>query len=497
MPTLVATGQITIQDVMDGLYARLSNEAVTVPADTDGSNPDLTGCATTISIFLGPLDVSAEWTVTALPSAGITGTLVGKTFTPTGFTTDAGYVDLVASKPGQVDIVARFTLAKARRGYAGPSIDVIASRVGVGFVDNVMSPPVQPICFTLVRNEAIGPALWYATDSAGVTTDDGMLTAMGASFGMFTGIGDNCFLTVSSFGDDNHVALTCIVGELIHVKVVPRLDRSTAEPNADVTALAQISIALTTDQTIPATYNGTVTSEDLANVIWAPAVTKGGSSIKLADGTSYSLANQVGGTFAIDNTNGSPTKGNVTISAMSSNIAQAELTITVNSIVQPKLLLKVTKDLGAPPPSGGSTPKTVTWGAGEFVTLNTVSYTPVVTAMKTVALASGESLYGTAPLTYNVAGTNTPPLNRTMTFKWQYSVAGANSWNDFASPITGSTASCADFANEINAVPGTVAVTQTKSGLGAGNYDVRLVAICSATGRNMSTSGTATVEAKV
>lgn len=269
------------------------------------------------------------------------------------------------------------------------------------------------------------------------------------------------------------------------------------QDNADVTALAQVSIALTTDQTIPATYNGTVTTEDLANIIWAPAVSKGGSSIKTANNVSYSLANASGGTFAVDNTNGSSTKGNVTISAMSSNIAQVELTITVDSVVQPKLLLKVTKNLGAPPPSGGSTPKTVTWGAGEFATLNTTSYTPVVTALKTVALASGESLYGTAPLTYNVAGTNTPPLNRTMTFKWQYSVAGANSWNDFASPITGSTASCADFANEINAVPGTVAVTQTKSGLGAGNYDVRLVAVCSATGRNMSTSGTATVEAKV
>lgn len=269
------------------------------------------------------------------------------------------------------------------------------------------------------------------------------------------------------------------------------------QDNADVTALAQVSVALTTDQTIPATYNGTVTTEDLANIVWTPVVTRGGSSIKLANGTTYALANASGGTFAVDNTNGSGSKGNVTISAMSSNIARVELTITVDGVVQPKLLLKVTKNLGAPPSSGGSTPKTVTWGAGEFATLNTTSYTPVVTALKTVALASGESLYGTAPLTYNVTGTNTPPLNRTMTFKWQYSVAGANSWNDFASPITGSTASCADFANEISAVPGTVAVTQTKSGLSAGNYDVRLVAICSATGRNMSTSGTATVEAKV
>ena len=235
MPTLVATGQFTIQDVMDGLYARLSNEAATVPADTDGSNADLTGCVTTISIFLGALDVSAEWTVTAQPSNGVTGALAGKTYTVTGITSDSGYVDLIASKPGQVDITARFTIAKARRGYSGPAIDVVASRAGISFVDNFMNPPLQDIGFTLIRNNAADKAGWYATDNVTPVTDDGMLTALGAAFGGVTGIGDNCYLHITDFGADNQVALTCIVGSLVHVKVIPRLDRATAEPFADVT----------------------------------------------------------------------------------------------------------------------------------------------------------------------------------------------------------------------------------------------------------------------
>ena len=127
--------------------------------------------------------------------------------------------------------------------------------------------------------------------------------------------------------------------------------------------------------------------------------------------------------------------------------------------------------------------------------LNTTTYTLVATPLKTVALASGESLYGTAPLDYNVSGNGTQ--TRQMSFKWQYSVAGANSWTDFAAAITGSTATSGDVLTETAPVPGSVAVTQTKSGLAAGNWDVRLVAICSATGRTCTASGTATIQAKV
>ena len=44
---------------------------------------------------------------------------------------------------------------------------------------------------------------------------------------------------------------------------------------------------------------------------------------------------------------------------------------------------------------------------------------------------------------------------------------------------------------------GFVAVTQTKASLGAGDYEVWLVAIDSATGRIVTPSGTATIQAKV
>lgn len=262
--------------------------------------------------------------------------------------------------------------------------------------------------------------------------------------------------------------------------------------NADVTSASQVVAGIVTDQTIAADYTGTLTGT-LSDLVWAPIVTKGGTSIKLDNLTTYALSGAANGTFAVDNTNGSGTKGNVTVSAMSANSAQVYLTVSYNSVQVGKFTLRLDKVLGAPPASGGTPGKTVTWVTGEYTGINTTSYTAIV-ALKTVALATGESLYGTGALDYHVSGTTA--ASRTMTFKWQYSVAGANSWSDFGSPTTGSSASSAVALTDTDAVNGTVAVTQTKSGLSAGNYDVRLVALDSATGRNCLASGTATVEAK-
>ena len=276
------------------------------------------------------------------------------------------------------------------------------------------------------------------------------------------------------------------------------------EWGADVTAASQVTFEISTDKTVPASYLGVVQSTDLANIVWTPAVNRGGSSVKVSNSTSYALSNTSGGTFAVDNTNGSSTKGNVTISAMSANEAKADLTVSYEGVALPNVTLKLTKVLADPPPSGGggggSYPATVTWSTGEFLGINTTSYTAVVTPAKTVTLASGQSLYGTAPLNYYVSGNG--GITRTMTFKWQYAVAGSGSWNDFGTGITGSSAISASSSGApdyewYDPVPGYVEVTQTKSGLSAGDYDVRLVAICQATGRTCTPGGLATIEAKV
>lgn len=116
----------------------------------------------------------------------------------------------------------------------------------------------------------------------------------------------------------------------------------------------------------------------------------------------------------------------------------------------------------------------------------------------TVTIASGESLYGTAPLDFEIDGTTT--ANRSASCKWQY-FAGAV-WNDFvAATYVNSTVNAYSGRYSggewLDPLPGSIAVTQTKGGLGAGDYPVRLVGKLSAVGRTASFYGTARVEAKV
>ncbi len=119
MPTLVSTGQLTIIDTNDGLNLRLTNQSHVVPTDLNGLSGNFTGCATTAVITLGSLDDSANWAVTATPSAGVTGSLSGKTYTVTAMSNDTGYVDFSASRVGYATLTARFTLAKAKAGAVG------------------------------------------------------------------------------------------------------------------------------------------------------------------------------------------------------------------------------------------------------------------------------------------------------------------------------------------------------------------------------------------
>lgn len=285
------------------------------------------------------------------------------------------------------------------------------------------------------------------------------------------------------------------------VRLAGGLRVAKTEPAADVTSSAKVAVEMASDKTVAAAYDGTVASGDLSELRWSPKVTKGGVSIKGENSTSYTISNPYGGTFAVDNTNGSSTKGDITQSAITANTAGGELTITVNGVAEPKLAFKVTKSIAAPPPvTGGGSTKTISWMAGDWIGINTTSYTAVNT-LKSIAVASGETLYATGILDVNVSGNG--GVSRTMTLKVQYSATGANSWNDF--PGGGHTSSTAtsgvisgppDF-DYTDPVPGSVTMTDSKGGLSAATYDVRVVGIDSATGKTCTPSGTLTVEAKV
>lgn len=123
----------------------LSNDTQSVPCNANGGlySSSLTGADTTITIYKGGVDDSANWTIKATPSNGITGTWDGDTrkYTVTGITVDSGYVEFVCTKSGQANITKRFSLNKDRSGSDATIYQVTAeSNVLKLNASNVLSP---------------------------------------------------------------------------------------------------------------------------------------------------------------------------------------------------------------------------------------------------------------------------------------------------------------------------------------------------------------------
>ena len=116
MPNIVAKGSYTMIDSMDGATMLLTTDTIAIPTDSAGANGDYTGASTTFIVLLGAVDDSANWTVTATPSAGIAGTLAGRTYTVTSITADAAYVDLKASRQGFASVTRRLSVVRIKNG---------------------------------------------------------------------------------------------------------------------------------------------------------------------------------------------------------------------------------------------------------------------------------------------------------------------------------------------------------------------------------------------
>lgn len=130
--TIVTTGQITIADLNDGLNAYLTQDACLVATNADGSGGNYAIANSTMVIRQGNVDVSALWTVTASPGAGVTGALSVRTYAVSAMSVDTGFVDLTAAKQGETPITLRFTITKARQGVTGDRGTITASRAIAG-----------------------------------------------------------------------------------------------------------------------------------------------------------------------------------------------------------------------------------------------------------------------------------------------------------------------------------------------------------------------------
>jgi hypothetical protein len=268
---------------------------------------------------------------------------------------------------------------------------------------------------------------------------------------------------------------------------------SYSESGADVTSASQVVVTVPALVTYDADYLGTLIGSLSSESV---RVARGGTSIKLANDTTYAITINGGITATIDNTNGSGTKGDITPTAFSGNSATIDVVVTVDGVAQPKQTITFQKALANPPASGGSGSKVAYDTALTRISATTDT---VMSDVLTVTVASAESLYGSAPLDCEVSGTTT--ASRTASVKWQRSPAGGGTWTDFVAStyVTGSAGESGKFVSGewIDPVLGFVAGTQTATTPGAGDYDVRLVGKLDATGRTMAFFGTATIEAKV
>jgi len=255
---------------------------------------------------------------------------------------------------------------------------------------------------------------------------------------------------------------------------------------------AQLTVAVTPLAEIGCDNSGAPTTDELPRRV-SVRVSQGANSVKLSDDTQYS-ATFTNLTATIDTTNGSATKGDFVVTAMSANEGYADVIVTVGGAAQTVVRTVFKKVLAAASAPGGVGSK-----VASDSTLNAISTTAFVRVSDTMTLtlATGERFYGTGSLDYYCSGTTT--ALRDATVKWGYRLVGGGAFTDFAAGIIGTSAESGQYVSGVwvEAVPGHVDAIQNVAGLAAGNYELALFAAASTTGRTLSWDGTARIEAKV
>ena len=160
-------------DGSDTVTAILSNESVTLPASADGTVLSFTGASTTMSVFIGATDDSANWTYAAVVQPGtpapITSSnlVTSRTQTVSALTVASSFIDITASKTGYPSITKRFSVNRSLNGAKGDT--------GEGTTQIYIRSASQP---TTPAASAGTPSSWFAT-VAGATGTDPLWTSFG------------------------------------------------------------------------------------------------------------------------------------------------------------------------------------------------------------------------------------------------------------------------------------------------------------------------------
>lgn len=103
---------------VDGYVAALTNEFHSLPARPDGTITSYNGCSTSIELRKGADLVTQGVTYSAIPNAGVTGSMNGNTYTVTELSVDTSSVNLTATYNGK-NYSKLFTVTKNKQGNHG------------------------------------------------------------------------------------------------------------------------------------------------------------------------------------------------------------------------------------------------------------------------------------------------------------------------------------------------------------------------------------------
>ena len=209
---------IKVREGADTVNAYLTNEAVTLSADTSGVVGNYGLATTDIKVFVGATDDSANWTASRADSAGVVSTLSGKTLSVTNLTTDGGYTDITVTKSGYPNLTRRFTVSKSKTGAAGAagasakSINIITTG---NFSQAAGAASYSPATITLSAQKAntSASAYWNAVDNADGVTVVPLYTTVSGGVAITQGNGgtasDTVYLRNSDAKKSVKITLTC------------------------------------------------------------------------------------------------------------------------------------------------------------------------------------------------------------------------------------------------------------------------------------------------
>lgn len=206
----------------DALQMLLSNEAHVVAAAADGSVSSFAGASTSVIIYRGLTNDTAQWTLSKADT-GCTSTLASGVLSITAMSAETAFVDITATRPSYPNLVRRFTIAKSRAGAAGAA-GSNGSNGAPGTPGTNGANGAPAVTSKLTADSIVLPA-----DAAGAVT-----SYTGATSTMIVSIGASNDTANWSFTHTISSGIT--VSRLANVVTITAMDSGTDGAYIDVTA---------------------------------------------------------------------------------------------------------------------------------------------------------------------------------------------------------------------------------------------------------------------